>query len=63
MPLFFRLLRLEALLLAGLLLGSGRAARAQDSTLTRLARYLGGGYLLTKGKPFLLFGPGIGVTL
>ena len=25
--------------------------------------YLGGGYLLTKGKPFLLFGPGIGVTL
>jgi hypothetical protein len=38
MPLFPRLLRLEALLLAGLLLGSGRAARAQDSTLTRLAR-------------------------
>ncbi|MDO7884001.1 hypothetical protein [Hymenobacter cheonanensis] len=25
--------------------------------------YLGGGYLLTKGQPFLLFGPGIGVTL
>lgn len=25
--------------------------------------YLGGGYLLTKGTPFLLFGPGIGVTL
>jgi hypothetical protein len=25
--------------------------------------YLGGGYLLTKGRPFLLFGPGIGVTL
>ena len=25
--------------------------------------YLGGGYLLTAGKPFLLFGPGIGVTL
>jgi hypothetical protein len=25
--------------------------------------YLGGGYLLTKGVPFLLFGPGIGVTL
>ena len=25
--------------------------------------YLGGGYLLSKGKPFLLFGPGIGVTL
>ena len=25
--------------------------------------YLGGGYLLSKGQPFLLFGPGIGVTL
>ncbi|MDJ0364668.1 hypothetical protein QMK33_05845 [Hymenobacter sp. H14-R3] len=25
--------------------------------------YLGGGYLLSAGKPFLLFGPGIGVTL
>ncbi|UYZ63791.1 hypothetical protein [Hymenobacter weizhouensis] len=25
--------------------------------------YLGGGYLLTKGKPFLLLGPGIGVRL
>ncbi|MFD1874129.1 hypothetical protein [Hymenobacter bucti] len=25
--------------------------------------YIGGGYLLTKGQPFLLFGPGIGVTL
>jgi hypothetical protein len=25
--------------------------------------YLGGGYLLTRGTPFLLFGPGIGVTL
>ncbi|QKG51884.1 hypothetical protein [Hymenobacter sp. BRD67] len=25
--------------------------------------YLGGGYLLSQGKPFLLFGPGIGVTL
>jgi hypothetical protein len=25
--------------------------------------YLGGGYLLTKGTAFLLFGPGIGVTL
>ena len=25
--------------------------------------YLGGGYLLSAGQPFLLFGPGIGVTL
>ena len=25
--------------------------------------YLGGGYLLSESKPFLLFGPGIGVTL
>jgi hypothetical protein len=25
--------------------------------------YLGGGYLLSAGTPFLLFGPGIGVTL
>ncbi|MGI4835229.1 MAG: hypothetical protein ACRYFK_17380 [Janthinobacterium lividum] len=25
--------------------------------------YLGGGYLLSEGQPFLLFGPGIGVTL
>jgi hypothetical protein len=42
-------------------LGSVYPTRS-DAKLT-FPLYLGGGYLMNKGKPFFLFGPGIGIRL